>query len=432
MLATTATLVPQNDSDDTASRSSASTPYYGWVIVGVAMLAVFVSSPGQTYVISVFVDPIQRDTGWSRTLISGLYTIGSLTAATGILVVGRLMDRFGSRVALTVAGLFLGLAAVWMSRVNGPFDLYVGFALLRLLGQGSLTVVPTALVALWFVRLRGRALALTSLGAVTGQAVFPPLVHLLIVRTDWRTAWVVLALVVWGLLVPAALIFVRRSPESMGLLPDGDVERSGRAGGAASTLPGRENEWTLADALRTRTFWLLLGAVGSQSLISTALTFHHIAFMDSLGVGAAAAASVFTVIAPASLVGTFLAGVLVDRIAGRYLLALAQACLAVAMLWAVVVAQPRQALVYGGLLGFTSGFVATLQAAIWPNYFGTRHVGTIRSAAATGTIASAAIGPFPFGWMSEITGSYRVTVLAFVILPVVSGLAGLGARPPRK
>ena len=395
------------------------------------MLAVFVSSPGQTYVVSVFVGPIERDTGWSRTLISGLYTAGSLTAAATILLVGRLMDRFGARATLTGAGLALGLAAVWMSRVDSPFDLYLGFALLRLLGQGALTVVPTSMAALWFVRLRGRALALTSLGAIAGQAVFPPLVHLLVVRTEWRAAWMVLALVVWGLLLPA-LLLVRRSPESMGLLPDGDAPRTERAREPAAAPLPREEEWTLAEARRARAFWLLIVAVASHSLISTALTFHHVAFMNSLGIDSAAAATVFTVIAPSSLVGTFLAGVLVDRIAGRHLLAVAQVCLTGAMLWAISIAQPWQAFVYGGILGFTSGFNATLQSVIWPNYFGRRHVGTIRSAAAIGMMASAAIGPLPFGWLSDLTGSYRTTTLVFLVVPLVSALAGLAARPPRK
>jgi MFS family permease len=84
------------------------------------MLAVFVSSPGQTYVVSVFVGPIERDTGWSRTLISGLYTAGSLTAAAAILLVGRLMDRFGARATLTGAGLALGLATGFSSWRSPP------------------------------------------------------------------------------------------------------------------------------------------------------------------------------------------------------------------------------------------------------------------------------------------------------------------------
>jgi MFS family permease len=252
------------------------------------MLAVFASSPGQTYVVSVFVGPIQRDTGWSRTLISAL---GSLTAASGILVVGRLMDRVGARATLAGAGLGLGLAALWMSRVDGPLDLYLGFALLRLLGQGALTVVPTA---------------------------------------------------------------------------------------------------------------------------------------------TATAAAVFTVMAPSPLVGTFVAGTLLDRVAGHRLLPVAPACLIAAMLWSTAIVGPWQAFAYGGLLGFTSGFGAILQSVIWPSYFGRRQIGSIRSAGAIGMMAAAAIGPLPFGWMFDVTASARTTVLVFLIVPIASALAGLVARPPRR
>jgi len=422
--------VPPNDTDNRGSAASPSRLYHGWIILVVAMLAVFASSPGQTYVVSVFVGPIQLETGWSRTLISALYTLGSLTAASGILMVGRLMDRFGARA--TLAGAGLGLAALWMSRVDGPFDLYLGFALLRLLGQGALTVVPTAMVAVWFVRLRGRALALTSLGAIAGQAVFPPLVHLLVIRTDWRTAWVVLAVAVWALLLPATLLFVRRSPEAMGLFPDGDAPWDGPAEGPGPAPARRDEEWTLGEALRTRAFWLVVVAVASQSLITTALTFHHVSFMNTLGIDSATAATVFTVMAPSSLVGTFVAGTLLDRVAGHRLLPVAPACLIAAMLWSMAIVGPWHAFAYGGLLGFTSGFGAILQSVIWPSYFGRRQIGSIRSAGAIGMMAAAAIGPLPFGWMFDVTASARTTVLVFLIVPIVSALAGLVARPPRR
>jgi MFS family permease len=270
-------------------------PYYGWVIVAVATLAVFMSSPGQTYVAAVFVDPMQQETGWSRTLISGLYTAGSLTAAAGMFLVGRLMDRRGPRLTLAAVGGFFGLTALAMSRVTHPLQLYAGFVLLRLLGQGSLTLIPTTMVALWFVRLRGRAMSMTSIGAIAGQATFPPLAHLLIARTDWRTAWVVQAVLIWALLLPPVLLLVRRTPESMGLRLDGDPPRQ-----ADSELPDaiterREEEWTAGEAFRTSTFWLLTAAGVSQPLISTALTFHHVSFMASRGLDATMASLVFTV-----------------------------------------------------------------------------------------------------------------------------------------
>lgn len=406
--------------------------YYGWVIVAVATLAVFMSSPGQTYVAAVFVDPIQQETGWSRTLISGLYTAGSLTAAAGMFLVGRLMDRRGPRLALVVVGVSFGLTALGMSQVTHPLHLYAGFVLLRLLGQGSLNLIPTTMVAQWFVRLRGRAISVIALGAIAGQATFPPALHLLIARTDWRTAWVVQAALVWALLLPPVLLFVRRTPESVGLRPDGDPPRAAAGQLADAIAEPREEEWTPGEAFRTSTFWLLMAAGASHPLISTALTFHHVSFMASRGLDATTAAMVFTVMAPFSLAGTLLAGAVVDRFAVRHLLVAAQGGLMAALLWSATISMPWQALAYGGLLGLTSGFGMTLQSVVWPSYFGRRHLGSIRSVATASMIASAAVGPLPFGWLFDLTGSHRVGIAVFLALPALSAAAAAAAVPPRR
>ena len=140
-----------------------------------------------------------------------------------LLLVGRMLDRFGARVMFTVIGVLFGFAALLMSLVNSPFLLYLGFASIRMLGQGSLTLISTTLVAIWFVRNRGRAISLCSLGSVASQASLPLLIHFLITRLEWRGAWVELAFLIWGVLLPPALLLVRRSPEHVGLLPDGDT-----------------------------------------------------------------------------------------------------------------------------------------------------------------------------------------------------------------
>ena len=104
-----------------------------------------------------------------------------------------------------------------MSTVDHPVKLYFGFAALRTLGQGSLSLIPSTLIALWFVRLRGRAMAIGGIGEAIGMATFPIIALALISNTGWRNAWVVLALVIWVIMVPIVLL-VRRSPESVGLL----------------------------------------------------------------------------------------------------------------------------------------------------------------------------------------------------------------------
>ena len=407
--------------------------FYGWIILVVSALGIFVSGPGQTYVVSIFVDSFIEDLGMSRTLVSGLYTAGSLTAAVGVIVVGRLLDRYGGRTVLTAVAILFGLAALWMSRVSEPIHLFVGFMAIRALGQGSLTMVSTTLVSIWFVRKRGRAIALTSLASPLSQAAFPPLVFLLIANLGWRNAWVVLAFVIWGALLAPFALLLRRSPEAVGLRPDGDpAPVRDSAGRTQTSIIQQEDEWTLSEAMRTLTFWMLLFSGLSMSLVGTALAFHHVSLLGSKGLDAGLAAAVLGFIAPMALIGTFTAGFLADRIPGRYVLAGAQVIFVLGMLWTTVISAPWHAFVYGGALGLSQGLLMTTSVVIWPSYFGRKHLGSIRGVATTAMVASSALGPLPFGILFDLTGDYNSAILGFLGLPIACGLAALLALPPRK
>ncbi len=290
-------------------------------------------------------------------------------------------------------------------------------------------LIPTTLVALWFVRFRGRVMALNSLGLVASQAVFPPIILLLITAFGWRSAWIVLALLVWGVLLLPAILLVRRSPESVGLLPDGDTRQFEQQ----TPLPSkREVNFTLIEALRTRAFWLLLLAGSSQSLIGTAFVFHHVSVLDSRGLDAVVAASALSCIALGALSGTFLSGFLCDKFPNRYVLVAGQLLLMFAMSLIFVMTQPWQAIVYGGSLGFASGTLMTTSAVIWPNYYGREHQGTIRGVVIAGMVASAALGPLPFGFLFDLSNSYTSAVAIFLTLPVACAIAALLATPPRR
>lgn len=403
--------------------------FYGWVILGVTGLGMFTSGPGQTYSVSVFVNPIIEELGWSRTTVSGLYTAGSLTAAASMFLVGRLLDRHGARVMLAVVALLFGIALISLSQVSREWHLYAGFALIRILGQGSLTLIPTTLIALWFVRLRGRVMALNTLGGVASQAAFPPLIYLLITTYGWRSAWVALGLLVWVLMLAPAILLVRRNPESLGLHPDGDRGPSDL--GSTDAVAGEVN-FTLAEALRTRAFWLLIFAGSSHSLISTALVFHNVSVMDSRGLDAGVAASALSVIAPGALSGTFLAGFLCDRVPNRFVLAGGQFILVFSMLLTFVMAHPWHALLYGLSLGLGGGILMTTAAVIWPNYYGRANLGSIRGVVTTGMVASAALGPLPFGFMFDVFNSYTLATAVFLALPAACAVAAFAAVPPRR
>ena len=428
MLSTTASQPP-------SGRSSLPTRvpfFYGWVILVSAILGMFASGPGQTYTVSVFLNPMLEELGWSRTLASGLYTAGSLTAAICVVVVGRMLDRYGARMMMAGVGIAFGLALLWMSTVSLPVQLFIGYAAIRTMGQGSLGLIPTTLVAIWFVRLRGRATALTALGTAGGQMVFPLLAHSFIATFGWRGAWIALAVVTWGLVLPIAVLLVRRSPESIGVLPDGDIrlEESTDPSPQSGTTTARSEGFTLKQAMHTKSFWLLLYAGSSQSLIGTALVFHLISFFDTRGVGDGVAAVTLSIMAPLAMSSMFISGYLSDKIPNRYLLVVSQVGLAIAMLLAMTIDASWQAYVFGGMLGFSAGFTMTTTAVIWPNYYGRAHIGSIRGVATSGMVAAAALGPLPFGIAFDITDSYSTVIVLFLAMPVTCAFAALLAPPP--
>ena len=406
--------------------------HYGWVILAVASLGWFISGPGQTYSVSVFVDPIIEDMGWSRTTVSGLYTAGSLTAAASMLFVGRLLDRYGARVMLTIVAVLFGLAALWMSTVDSRLQLYLGFAAIRILGQGSLSLIPSTMVAIWFVRLRGRATAFSSLGIVLSQAAFPPLIFLLITQYGWRGAWVALAFIIWGVLLVPAILLARRSPESVGLTPDAGLGAPSITTEGVPIAHPLAADWALREAMRTRAFWLLLFASIAQSLIGTALIFHQVSLFDSKGLDAGTAAAVLSVMAPAALLGTFLAGYTTDKLPNRYLISAGQLVLLIAMMLTFLVPVPGVAFFYGATLGFGAGFLITISSVIWPNYYGRAYIGSIRGVAASTSVAAAALGPLPFGFLFDLTGTYTTAVLVFLALPASCAVAAFFAVQPQK
>ena len=397
----------------------------------VSALAIFVSGPGQTYSVSIFVDSLISDLGLSRSMVAGLYTAGSLTAGAAVIFIGRLLDRYGARIMLTAVCILFGFAAIWMSSVDSALELYIGFALIRALGQGSLSLIPTTLIALWFVRLRGRATAIGAVGGGISAAVFPILIHHLIAQEGWRTAWLALAFVIWAVLLLPAVLLVRKSPEAVGLRPDGEsAVQAEQVDGIKTHFP-REFNMSLGEALRTRAFWLLLFAGSAQPFIITALTFHHVSLLATKGVPSVVAASVLSVAAAMQILGTFAAGFMADRFSNRHLLALGQSLLVATMLWTFLISSTWHAFVYGAMIGICSGFLITTLVVLWPNYYGRLHLGSIRGTATASMVVFAALGPLPFGWIFDLTGSYSSAILVFLALPVACAIAALLAHPPR-
>lgn len=426
--------LPPSHQPESLPRVARTPFYYGWVVLVVAALGSFASAPGQTYTFSVFQNSFISDLELSSTAISTLYLFGSLTAAGMIIFVGRALDKFGPRIMMVVASACLGLGAMWLSRIDSAWELYVGFAIMRTMGQGALSLVPATVVSVWFIRKRPMALALMGLGGAAASGAFPIYGATLIEEYGWRDAWVIIGITAWTLLIIPAIVFIRTSPESIGLKPDGDRDDVGTDDSASKKLTSRLNDsewnWTASQAVRSRALWLLIFAGTAQSLVGTGVMFHQVSIMTSKSLSASAAAGVFGITAPSLIAGTFLSGYLASRIQPRYLLAGGQIVIVIAMLLLMGVSQLWHAYVYGAVLGVNMGFLMNTNQVIWPSYFGRRHLGSIRGMANFGMMAAAALGPLPLALALDITGSYTPGLIAYMVLPPLCGLAALTAGNP--
>jgi sugar phosphate permease len=197
--------------------------YYGWVIVGVALLINVASSPLNAGVFSFFVTPMSEDLGWSKATLSWAFTFRLVVAGVTGPALGVLLDKHGSRVLGAVAATIAGLTTIGLAFVDSVWQFYALAAISGLSGFGApagqlLTVVP---VAKWFQASRGRALAIATVGLPLGATIFFILEEQLIQAFGWREAWGISGGLLLAIAVPACLLFMRKDPASMGLLLEG-------------------------------------------------------------------------------------------------------------------------------------------------------------------------------------------------------------------
>lgn len=391
--------------------------FYGWTILAVAGLGIFASGPGQSHTFSVFVGPIGEDLGLSKAQIAGAYGLATLAAAFLLPKMGRLVDRHGARRMTLVVASLLGLACMAFGAVGGMATLALGFGALRFLGQGSLMMNSANLVAQWFSRKRGFAMGLMALGFAASMAVHPPLAQWLIAQLGWRWAWVALGLLTWVILLPPVLLLVHDRPEHKGLRPDGDEAPA--AGRAAPAIDGL----SLAEALRTPTFYLLVAGWFAMSMLVTTLHFYQVSILAAQGVAAEIAARVFPVSALVLAAAMPFVGRLFDRMRTRYAFALGLAIQAAALFGVTLVADLASAIAYAALFGLNNAFSLTMFGYLMPRYFGRKHVGSLQGTGQMVAVVGASLGPLPVGFAFDYLDSPTLVLRLLALYPLACAVA---------
>jgi MFS family permease len=401
--------------------------FYGWVIVAVGFLCSILTSPGQSFVISLYLEPVMADLELSRVEISSLYAFATLASAACLPLVGRLADRIPSGRFLGGVLALLALAMVGFSAVQTVAGLAISFFLLRLLGQGAIGLGTLTATVRWFRRYRGRALALVGLGYAFGGLIYPSVIYRLLEGLGWRGSLLALAVVYFFIAAPLVSKLVReRRP---GDEPVDGAAIEGRRGSAAEYPP--EISFSLREALKLPVFWALLIWLAIIPLVHTAVIFHQVALFSSVGWGAALVPAAFMAYSLAGVVMTYATGMLLERIPTRSGLTLSLALSAVGFgLTALPLSPVPGALLYGTVLGLASGAHAATSSIIWPDYFGVESLGALKGVASSAMSGATALGPPIAALLMATSGSFDSTLIFFAMVCLAGSLTSPLLRKP--
>jgi MFS family permease len=404
--------------------------FYGWVMLGVAAMATFMSGAGQSYSMAAFVGPMVADLGIERSRYSLSYLVATLVSGATLPWLGKLLDRSGARVMLPLLALTLGFACLGMASVTGIVGLSFWLIAVRTLGQGALTLVSTWLVGQWFERRRGLALGLLGIAGSLSFMIFPAVNLAMIDRHGWRGAWTGLAYAGWVLLLIPALLFLRDRP-AKGTADRVHVPHEGASDSTSGEKPRFHAAWTRKEACRTAAFWKIIAPVATMALVGTGLVFHQVSILEDRGVSASGSVALLSLQAAFGAVAAFLAGYLSKYYSPYRMLSLSMAFMAVATFLLLLPGSTILVVSYSVLLGISGGILRTASSQSLLTAFGHSHFGAINGIAMALMVGSAALGPLPLAIAKDMMGHYDTMLAAMVLLPIASGVAVHSTRMPR-
>ena len=401
--------------------------FYGWVILGCLCCAGFARQGPAVATLSIFVEPLTREFGWSRTALSGAVSLGGVLAALSAPLIGPLLDRHGSRVALCLAVLVTGAAMMLLSLTQSLLVFYLLFCIARMIWAGPFELGIYGALNNWFVARRPFATSVATVAQMAGLVAMPLIAQFAMRQSSWRYGW--LAIGATTLLIgflPVWLFMVRR-PEDLGLVPD----RRPAAGSDDRGSYPDEPIFSRREAIRTAAFWLLLLYTVMVYPVQAGVSLHQAAHLIERGIEPTIAATVVSTFSLTSAIASITCGFLPRSLPIRFPLALIGVFLAVSTFLMVGIASTGDGYTAAALFGFGIGGVLTLLPIAWADYFGRTHFAAIRSVALSAQVVAQAAGPLVSGALHDWTGSYERSLQCFVALSCLSVAAALMARRPR-
>ncbi len=382
---------------------------YRWTI---AAACFFIQAIGVGIYVSygVFFNPLMDEFGWSRAAISGASATAFFSMGLFGIFVGRLNDRFGPRILMSIAALFFGLGFCLMSQIHTLFQLYLAFGLVFGLGLSSVDVIALSTIARWFLLQRGKMTGIVKMGSGAGQFTFPILAGFLIAGLGWKTAFIIMGAVAFILLLTIAQ-FLRRDPG---------------AGFQSSALPSeqalkpQDQGFSFSRGLKTPELWLLCMVNLLVVYCLMSIMIHIVPHARDLGISPARAASVLSTIGGVSMMGRFVAGLAIDRTDAKRIMAVCFGFLVMSLVWLSFADTLGKLYLFACVYGIAHGGLFTAISPIVVELFGIRDHGSLFGVVVFFGTTGGALGPILTGYLFDTNQSYH---LAYWLILVTSCLA---------
>ncbi len=387
-----------------------------WPFLTAGILLTMGSSYGQTFFISLFAAEIKAAFGLTDGGWGAAYTVATTTSAIVMVWAGVLTDRFRIRALAQFVMVGLAAACLMMTQAPGIWWLVLTVFCLRFFGQGMMVQLATVAMARWFVATRGRALSVSTLGFSVGTAFFPMIVAALVLVIDWRWIWVGGAALTL-LVIPVIMRLLRfeRTPQSIA----DETEAVGMGG----------HHWARQDVLRSPVFWLLVPALLGPPAWGTALAFHQVHLSEMKDWSFLAYVALYPVSTAVAVASTFATGAAVDRLGSARLLPFYMLPFAgsFSVMW-MAGGIPGAGFALA-IFGIGQGMQATLGAAFWAEFFGTKHIGSVKAVASAIMVFGSAIGPGISGALIDLGLTFDRQLLGYGVYFLAAALmATLAAR----
>lgn len=372
--------------------------------------------------------------------MAAVQTIARMTEALVAPVIGPLIDRYGPRVLIPIGAIIVGFGMLWVTQITAIWQFYLlrgGVVAIGYVLMGAL--VTGVAINNWFIKKRGRALAVSQIGGNLGNFVFVPTAVFVIAAYGWRAMFIIFAIVAWLVGIIPSLILMRRRPEDMGLHPDGidPVTAEGRnnrgelAPSTGDMTSVSEPVWSRREVLMTRSFWLLALCFGIENVAFQGINISLAPYIQDLDYGEVMLASVMTFRALIMALALPAMGFLAER-SNRVIVRVVPFVIqSVAIFFLLLASQPAFLWVGVALYALGTSAVLIVQEVIWANYFGRLSLGTVRSLGYLTVFGLGASGPIVMNLVFDVLGSYRPAFIVIIGLFIMAAFILGGVKPPK-